>query len=111
METMSVESSLKRIMDYASRPLSEALKMLESLQHTVQDTKEEIQNFYRLAYQMACGDQFRSLVLCLLGHKDHEKSFDCVRKEEKDYRPRSRDEATAISPYYGGKLGTQFLLT
>ena len=39
----SVESSLK-IMDYVSRPLSdfnnyEALEMVESLQHTAQDTK------------------------------------------------------------------------
>ena len=77
----------------------EALDMLESLQHTAQDTKEELQNFYRLAYQ------FRSLVLRLVGDKDHEKSFDCVRKEEKDYRPRSRDKASAISPYYTGNRG------
>ena len=53
METMaksSVESSLKKIMDYTSRPLSdfhkyEALEMLESLQHTAQDTKHKRQNF------------------------------------------------------------------
>ena len=60
----------------------DALEMLESLQHTAQDTKEELQNFYRLAYQTVHGHQFRSLVLRLLGDKDHEKSFDCVRKEE-----------------------------
>ena len=49
METMtklSVEGSLKKIMDYASRRLSnfnkyEALEMLKSLQHTAQDTKHE----------------------------------------------------------------------
>ena len=43
---LSVESSLKKIIDYASRPFSnfnkyEALEMLESLQHTAQDTKHE----------------------------------------------------------------------
>ena len=87
IETMtksSVESSLKEIMDYASRPLSdfnkyEALEMMDSLQHTAQDTKHERQNFYRLVYQTARGkldvpsDQFRDLVLRLLGDKDHEK--------------------------------------
>ena len=63
METItksSVESSLKKIMDYASRPLSdfnkyEALEMLESLQRTAQDTQHERQNFYRLVYQTVRG--------------------------------------------------------
>ena len=104
-------------MDYASRPLSdfnkyEVLDMVESLQHTAQDTKHEQQNFfYHLAYQtVRCkldvpSDQFRSLVLRLLGEKDHEKIFDCVSKVEKHYRPRSCDGATAISPYYRGNWG------
>ena len=81
MTKLSVESSLKKSMDYASRPLSdfnkhEALEMLELLQHT---TKHERQNFYRLAYQTVRSkldvpsDQFRSLVLRLLGEKDQEK--------------------------------------
>ena len=116
METMTklpVESYLKKIMDCASRPLSdfnkyEALEMLESLQHSAQDTKHERQNFYRLVYQTVRGkldvpsDQFRSLVLLFLGDKDHEKIFDCVTKVEKHYRSRSRDGATATSPYYRG---------
>ena len=74
MTKSSVESSLKKIMDYASHLLSdfdkyEALEMLESLQHTAQDTKYERQKFYRLVYQTVRGkldvpnDQFRSLVL------------------------------------------------
>lgn len=86
MTKSSVESSLKKIMDYASRPLPDfnkygALEMLESLQHTAQDTQHERQNFYRLVYQTVRGmldvpsDQFRSLVLRLLGDKDHEKSL------------------------------------
>ena len=65
METMTkspVESSLKRIMGYASRPLSDfntckykVLQMLESLQHTAQDTKHKRQNFYRLVNQTVRG--------------------------------------------------------
>ena len=53
----------------------EALEMLESLQHTAQDTKEELQNFYRLAYQTVHGHQFRSLVLRLLGTKIMKKAL------------------------------------
>ena len=121
METVtksSVESSLKKIMDYASRPLSdfnkcEALEMLGSLQHIAQATKHERQNFYRLVYQKVRGksdvpsDQFRSLVLRLLGDKDHEKIFDCVTKAEKHYRPRSSD-GPQLYPLITGKSGTQF---
>ena len=116
METMtrsSVESSLKKIMDYASPPLSdfnkyEALEMLESLPHTAQDTKHEQQNFYRLIYQTVRGkldvpsDQLRSLVLHFLGDKDHEKVCNCVTMGEKHYRLRGRDGATAIAPYHRG---------
>ena len=111
MTKSSVESSLKKIMDYVSRPLSdfnkyEALEMLKSLQHTAQDNKHERQIFYRLVYQMVLGklgvpsDQFRSLVLRLLGDKDQEKIFDCVAKVEKLYRQRSCYGATAMSPYF-----------
>ena len=92
-----VESSLQGIISYASRPLSdfnkyEVLEMLESLQHTSQDTKHERQNFYRLVYQTVRGkmdiphDQLKSLVLRLLGDKDHEKVFDVVTKVEKPRR-------------------------
>lgn len=50
-------------------------------------------------------DQFRSLLLRLLGHKDHKKIFDCVAKVEKHCRQRNRDRATAMSPYYRGNRG------
>ena len=71
--------------------------LASSLQHTAQHTKHERQNFYRLVYQTARGkmdmphDQFKGLVLRLLGDKDHGKS-------EKHYRQKSRDGA-AMSPY------------
>ena len=63
METLtksSIESSVQGIMSYTSHPLAdfnkyEALEMLESLQHTAQDTKHERQNFYRLVYQTVRG--------------------------------------------------------
>lgn len=75
-----------KIMAYASRPLPdfnkyEALEMLELLQLTAQDTKHDHQNFYRLVYQTVCGkldvprDQFRSLVLRLLGNKIMKRSL------------------------------------
>ena len=104
METLtksSVESSVQWIMSCASRPLAdfnkyEALEMLESLQHTAQDTKHERRNFYRLVYQTVRGkmdvphDQLKSLIPPLLGYKDHEKVFDVVAKVEKHYRRNSR---------------------
>ena len=100
-----------KIMAYASCPLPdfnkyEALEMLESLQLTAQDTKHDRQNFYRLVYRTVRGkldvsrDQFRSLVLRLLGDKDHEKIFDCMAKVEKHYRSRDRAGTAAVSPYY-----------
>ena len=75
---------MQGIMRYASRPLAdfnkyEALEMLESLQHTAQDTKHEHWNFYRLVYQTVRWkmdvpyDQLKSLILRVLGDKDHEK--------------------------------------
>ena len=45
-------------------------------------------------------DQFRILVLPLLGDKVHEKIFDCVAKVEKHYRSRDRAGTAAVSPYY-----------
>ena len=84
--------------------------MLESLQHTAQDTKHERQNFYHLVYQTVRGkmdiphDQLESLVLRLLGDKDHEKIFDVVTKVEKHYRQKSRDGVT-MTPYDKGNRG------
>ena len=115
METLaksSVESSMQGIMSYASRPLAdfnkhEALEMLESLQHTAQDTKHERQNFYRLEYQTVRGkmdvphDQLKSLIPRLLGNKDHEKVFDVIGKVEKHYRRNSGGGST-LNPYDRG---------
>ena len=99
-------------MSYASRPLAdfnkyEALEMLESLQHTAQDTKHERQNFYSLVYQTVRGkmdvphDQLKSFILRLLGDKDHEKVFDVVAKVEKHYHRNSRGGST-LNPYDRG---------
>jgi hypothetical protein len=87
-------------MTYASRPLSEfrnyaALDMLEVLQNMSHDRKHEKQAYYRLVYQTARTkvelphDHFRSLLLRLLGDKNHEKVFDTVAKVEKHYRQKN----------------------
>ena len=99
-------------MSYASGPLAdfnkyEALEKLESLQHTVQGTKYERQNLYRLVYQTVRvkmdvpHDQLKSLILRFLGDKAHEKVFDVVAKVEKRYRRNSRGGST-LNPYDGG---------
>ena len=83
--------------------------MLESLQHTAQDTQLERQDFYRLAYQTMRGkldvpsDQFRSLILRLLGDKAHEKIFHCDKGEE----ALSPEESWRDHCLLEGKSGTQ----
>lgn len=110
----SVESVLRGILNYASRPLSEfnkyeALDMFETLQETAHDTKHQQENFYRLALQTVRGkldlpkEQFRSLLLRLLENKDHEKVFDIVCKVEKHYR-RNNSEKPAATPYERGQV-------
>lgn len=80
-----------------SRPLSdfnkyEALETFEMLQNTLHDNKHQMESFYKAAYQTACErmdlpkDQFQSLLLRLIGDKDHEKVLDIVSKVEKHYR-------------------------
>lgn len=75
---------LKKAIDYAMRPPSEfnkyeTLELLETLQNTARDNQYEKREYYRLAYQMARSkielpqELFRSLVLRLLGDKDHQK--------------------------------------
>lgn len=116
MTKLPVESSLKRLwtMHLAHCPTLISMKCWTwwnrcSILPRIPSTSNRI--FYHLAYQtVRCkldvpSDQFRSLVLRLLGDKDHEKIFDCVSKVEKHYRPRSCDGATAISPYYRGNRG------
>ena len=116
MTKLSVESSLKRLwtMHLVHCPTLISMKCWTwwnrcSILPRIPSTSNRI--FYHLAYQtVRCkldvpSDQFRSLVLRLLGDKDHEKIFDCVSKVEKHYRPRSFDGATAISPYCRGNRG------
>lgn len=68
--------------------------MLESPQHTAQDTKHERQTFYRLVYQKVRGKmdmpdgQLQSLIFHLLGGSE----------VEKHYRGNSRRNST-ITPY------------
>lgn len=107
----SVENLLKKMLDYASRPLSEfnkfeALAMVDTLQNTAHDNKHERENYYRLAYQTIRAkvdiptDQFRSLLLRLLGDKDHEKVFDIVTKVEKIYQRAGSQERPRMAPTY-----------
>ena len=81
---LSVTTVIKKMLDYAARPLSEfnkyeAIDILETLQNTSRDNQDEKREFYRLVYQTARGkvdlpkEHFRALVLRLLGDKDHIK--------------------------------------
>ena len=74
-----------------SRPLSdfnkyEAVEMFELLQNMSHDNKHQMEGFYKVAYQTACErmdlpkDQFRSLLLRLIGDKDHEMVLDIFSK-------------------------------
>ena len=96
LSRFSVDTMLKKVLDYASRPLPEfrkyeALEMVEALQNTARDNKHEKQDYYRLAYHTARSkielpnDYFQSLILQLLGDKDHQKVFDAVTKVEKSW--------------------------
>ena len=66
----------RKLFDYAARPLSEfnkyeATDILETLQNTYRDNKDEKRGFYRLVYQTARGkvdlpkEHARALVLRL----------------------------------------------
>lgn len=90
---MTVDGTIKKILDYGARPLSEfnkfeALDMLEVLQNTVRDHGDTKAGFFRLAYQSARSklglpvEHFRSLVLRCVGDRDHSKIFDIVAKVE-----------------------------
>ena len=92
-----------------SRPLSdfnkhEAMEMFELLQNTSHDNKHHMEGFYKVAYQTARErmdlpkDQFRSLLLRLIGDKDHEKVLDIVSKVGKHYRRDGRGKPGA-TPY------------
>ncbi|CAB4021082.1 Hypothetical predicted protein [Paramuricea clavata] len=89
-------------MTYASRPLSEfnkfeALDMVENLNNVSQEQKHAKHAYHRMVYQTLLAqmsvstEQFRSLLLRLLGDKDHERIFDIVAIVEKRFQSRSRD--------------------
>ena len=70
----TVDRTIKKILDYGARPLSEfnkfeALDMLEALQNTARDHGATKAGFFRLAYQSTRSkldlpvEHFRSLVL------------------------------------------------
>ena len=84
LSRFSVDTMLKKVLDYASRPLPEfrkyeSLEMVEALQNTARDNKHEKQDYYRLAYHTARSkielpnDYFQSLISQLLGDKDHQR--------------------------------------
>lgn len=81
-------------MDYSARPVPEfnkyeAIDLLETLQNTARDNQDEKKEYYRLVYQTARGkidlpkEHFRSLVMRLLGSKDHTTVYEAVAKVEK----------------------------
>ena len=105
----SVDSVRQGLVSYISRPLSdfnkyEAMEMFELLQNTSHDNKHQMEGFYKVAYQTARKrmdlpkDQFQSLLLRLIGDKDHEKVLDIVSKVEKHYRWDGRGK-TGATPY------------
>ena len=105
----SVDSVRRGLVSYMSRPLSdfnkyEAMEMFGLLQNTSHDNKHHMEGFYKVAYQTAREKmdlpkhQFRSLLLRLIGDKDHEKVLDIVSKVEKHYRRDSRGKSGA-TPY------------
>ena len=90
----SLSAIKKKIIDYASRPLSEfntheALDMFELLENTARDLRDENASYYCVAFQTARTktdypkEHFRSLVLRLLGDKDHQAVFDIIGRLEK----------------------------
>ena len=93
-----------------SRPLSdfnkyEAMEMFELLQNTSHDNKHHMEGFYKVAYQTARErmdlpkDQFRSVLLRLIGDEDHEKEvLHIISKVEKHYRRDGRGKSGA-TPY------------
>lgn len=99
----SVDTILKRITSLSSRPISqfnkyEVLELIESLKNAAQDANHAKQHYYRLAYETLrnkidqSDDQFRDLVLPLLGDKDYEKILEVVAKVEKRAaRPRTAE--------------------
>jgi RNA polymerase-interacting CarD/CdnL/TRCF family regulator len=66
--------------------------MFESLKDIAKDKSHERKEYYRLAYQTVREkvdlpkEQFHTLILRLLGDKDHDKILDIVSKVEKNFQ-------------------------
>ncbi|KXJ06331.1 uncharacterized protein LOC110232875 [Exaiptasia diaphana] len=114
---LSVENQLRKFMAYATRPLTEfknfdALELIEALQNVAHDGKHEKEAYYRLVYQTARGkvdlsnEMFRSLLLRLVGDKDHERVFDAVAKVEKSARQKERTRSDRQSDARGKSTRT-----
>ena len=100
----TVENVITKIINYAVCPLSEfnkfeALDMVENLNNVSQEQKHAKHACHHMVYQtlhrkmIVSTEQFRSLLLHLLGDKDHKYIFDIVAKVEKRFQRRAWDGA------------------
>ena len=91
----SVDSSLKRLMSLASRPLVEfnkyeALELVDALKNAAHDPKHEKEAYYRLVFETLRGkldqpsDQFRNFIFPLVGDKDQERSLGCCSQSREE---------------------------
>jgi hypothetical protein len=73
------------------------------------DTCHAKDNYYRLAYQTVRtktdlpSAQFRSLLLRLIGDKDHEKVFAIVSKVEKSFQRDQRSTSSTVHVPFAGR--------
>ncbi|KAK3716426.1 hypothetical protein QZH41_000492 [Actinostola sp. cb2023] len=108
--TATVDGMVKKVISYASRPVTEfnkheVVEMMETLYHTAHDRSDTKEGYFRLAYHTIRGkielpkEQLRHLVLRMVGDKDHERIFDIVAKVEKQSRSTARNRFQDSSPY------------
>ena len=99
----SPENLVERVLTYSPRPLSEfhkydVLEMLETLHNKAADSNHEKRKYYRFVFYTAREkvetpkEQFKTLILRLLGDKDHERVLQIVAKVEKANREESTRE-------------------
>lgn len=112
----TVASMLKRILDYATRPVTEfniyeGIELFETLQNIARDEKHDQREYYRLAYHTARSklqlpkEHFRSLILQLLGDKNHQKVSEAVAKVDKSMAKTTSAERWS-QPYARQSYGT-----
>ena len=77
--------------------------MMETVHNTAHDKWHKKDNYYRLAYHTLRAKTdlrsalFPSLLLRLIGDKDHEKVFDIVNKVEKSFKGDQRQQGSSTS--------------